>query len=179
MSRVGRAPVTVPQGVKCELTGHHLKVTGPKGTLERDLHPDMTIEVTEQEIQVRRSSDRGDQRALHGLTRALIQNMVTGVTEGYTRVLKVEGVGYRASMQGKSLNIAVGFSHPLLIEPPEGIAFEAPDAQTMKVIGIDKELVGQTSADIRSWRPPEPYKGKGIRYENERVRRKVGKAGAS
>ena len=115
---------------------------------------------------------------MHGLTRALVNNMMVGVTEGYAKVLKIVGVGYRASMQGKSLNLVVGFSHPVLIDPPAGIEFEAPDTQTIKVSGIDKELVGQVAADIRAWRKPEPYKGKGIRYENEYVRRKVGKAGA-
>jgi len=178
VSRVGKLPVPIPSGVKCELAGMHLKVTGPKGTLERALHPDMTVTLDGQHIVVARSSDKGAYRALHGLTRALINNMITGVTKGYERTLKVEGVGYRASMQGKSLNLALGYSHPVLVEPPAGIAFAVPDPQTIKVAGIDKELVGQTAADIRAWRKPEPYKGKGVRYENERVRRKVGKAGA-
>jgi len=168
----------MPSGVKCELSGNHLKVVGPKGVLERDLNPEIGVELSEQQIQVTRPSDKGLHRALHGLTRALIQNMVTGVTAGYERTLKVEGVGYRASLQGKSLNLAVGYSHPVLIEPPEGITFVVTDPQTIKVGGIDKELVGQTAADVRAWRKPEPYKGKGIRYENERVRRKVGKAGS-
>jgi large subunit ribosomal protein L6 len=170
--------VPIPSGVKCELTGLHLKVTGPKGMLERDLHPDMAVTVEAKEITVKRPSDKGPHRALHGLTRALIQNMVKGVTDGYEKVLKIEGVGYRASMQGKSLNLALGYSHPVLVEPPDGITFAAPDATTIRVAGIDKELVGQTAADIRTWRKPEPYKGKGIRYEGEHVRRKVGKSGA-
>jgi len=172
-------PVPIPDGVKCELAGSHVKITGPKGTLERDLHAEMDVNVAEQEVVVTRPSDRGEHRALHGLTRALIQNMVEGVTRGFERVLKIEGVGYRASLQGKSLNLALGFSHPVLLEPPEGITFEVPDPQTIKIAGIDKELVGQTAADVRAWRKPEPYKGKGIRYENERVRRKVGKAAVS
>jgi len=170
--------VTVPDGVKCELAGQRLKVTGPKGTLEQDFHGDMTITVGQKEVVVTRPSDKGAHRALHGLTRALIQNMIDGVTKGFEKTLKIEGVGYRASMQGKSLNLALGFSHPILIEPPTGIAFAVPDATTVKVFGIDKERVGQTAADVRAWRKPEPYKGKGIRYEGEYVRRKVGKAGA-
>lgn len=178
MSRIGKLPVPIPSGVKCELTGLHLKVTGPKGVLERDLHPDMIIAVEATEITVTRPSDKGPHRALHGLTRALIFNMVKGVTDGYEKVLKIEGVGYRASMQGKSLNLALGYSHPVLVEPPDGVTFAAPDSTTIRVAGIDKELVGQTAADIRTWRKPEPYKGKGIRYEGERVRRKVGKSGA-
>ena len=153
-------PVPIPDGVTCKLSGSHLKVTGPKGTLERDLHPAMDVGVEKEQVVVTRRSDRGEDRALHGLTRALINNMVDGVTKGFEKVLKIEGVGYRASLQGKSLNLALGFSHPVLIEPPEG---------------IDKQLVGQTAADVRAWRKPEPYKGKGIRYENEHVRRKVGK----
>lgn len=168
----------IPSGVKCELAGLHLKVTGPKGTLQRDLHPDMTVTVEADAITVTRPSDKGPHRALHGLTRALIYNMVKGVTDGYEKVLKIEGVGYRASIQGKSLNLALGYSHPVLVEPPDGITFAAPDSTTIRVAGIDKELVGQTAADIRTWRKPEPYKGKGIRYEGEHIRRKVGKSGA-
>jgi large subunit ribosomal protein L6 len=171
-------PVPIPDGVKFELSGTHLKVKGPKGELARDLHPDVTVTTEGQTLVVTRPSDKGVHRALHGLTRALIQNMMVGVTKGYEKTLKVEGVGYRASMQGKSLNLAVGYSHPVLIEPPDGITFSVPDPTTIKVAGIDKEQVGQTAADVRAWRQPEPYKGKGIRYELERVRRKVGKAGS-
>jgi large subunit ribosomal protein L6 len=138
----------------------------------------MAIRVENSQVIVARPSDKGEHRALHGLTRALIQNMVDGVTKGFEKTLKIEGVGYRASIQGKSLNLALGFSHPVLVDPPAGIAFVVPDPQTIKISGIDKELVGQTAADIRAWRKPEPYKGKGIRYEGEYVRRKVGKAGA-
>ncbi len=169
-------PVVIPSGVKCELNGSHLKVTGPKGTLERDLHPEIAVAVGDAEIVVTRPSDRGDHRALHGLTRALVNNMVVGVTEGYVKMLKIVGVGYRASMQGKALNLVVGFSHPVLVDPPAGIEFETPETQLIKVSGIDKELVGQTAANVRAWRKPEPYKGKGIRYQGEHVRRKVGKA---
>lgn len=177
VSRIGKLPVPIPSGVKVELQGNHLKVTGPKGSLERDLLPTMTVEVTESELVVKRPSEHRRHRAEHGLTRALINNMVVGVTDGFEKVLEIVGVGYRASMQGKSLNLAVGFSHPVLIEPPEGIAFAVEGTQVIRVSGIDRELVGQVSADIRAWRKPEPYKGKGIRYRDEYVRRKVGKAG--
>lgn len=178
MSRIGKLPVAIPSGVQCELTGTHLKVTGPKGVLERDLHPEIVVTVGNGEIAVTRPSDRPKHRSLHGLTRALVANMVQGVTAGFEKTLKIEGVGYRANMQGASLNLILGYSHPLVVEPPAGITFAAPDPTTVKVSGIDKELVGQTAADLRSWREPEPYKGKGVRYENERVRRKVGKAGS-
>ncbi|MCX5771989.1 MAG: 50S ribosomal protein L6 [Candidatus Hydrogenedentes bacterium] len=179
MSRIGKLPVPFdPAKVKCELAGRRLKVTGPKGALEREFHPDVTITVGPNEVAVARKNDKGEDRALHGLTRALVQNMITGVTTGFEKTLKVEGVGYRASMQGKSLNLSLGYSHPILVEAPAGIAFATPDPATIKIAGIDKELVGQTAADVRTWRKPEPYKGKGIRYDNERIRRKVGKAGA-
>lgn len=178
MSRIGKMPVPIPEGVKCELSGSHLKVKGPKGELARDLHPDVMVQMEGQTLVVTRPSEKNVHRALHGLTRALIQNMVDGVTKGYEKTLKVEGVGYRVSLQGKSLNLAVGYSHPVLVEPPAGITFSVPDPTTIKVAGIDKEQVGQAAADIRAWRKPEPYKGKGIRYELERVRRKVGKAGS-
>lgn len=179
MSRTGQMPVAILDGVKCEIKGAHLKVTGPKGTLERDLEPAMMIAIAEKEISVRRPSDKIQHRALHGLTRSLVANMVEGVAKGFEKTLLIEGVGYRASMQGKSLNLALGFSNPVLIEAPEGIAFSVEGTQTIKVSGIDKELVGQTAANIRALRKPEPYKGKGIRYQNEHVRRKVGKAGAA
>lgn len=168
----------MPSGVKVELNGVHIKVTGPKGTLERDLHPEMQIEVGGDAIVVTRPSDVQEHRALHGLTRSLIDNMVHGVTQGFEKDLEIVGVGYRASMQGKSLNLALGLSHPVLIEPPEGVAFAVDGTQKIKVSGSNKELVGQTAANIRAWRKPEPYKGKGIRYAGEYVRRKVGKAGA-
>ena len=178
MSRVGKSPIPIPDGVKVDLSTTHVKVTGPKGTLEQDTHPDVSVAVEENQIVVTRPSDRPEHRSLHGLTRALINNLVEGVTKGFERVLQIEGVGYRASMQGKSLNLAVGHSHPVVVEPPDGITFEVEGTQTIKVQGIDKQLVGQVAANIRAWRKPEPYKGKGIRYRDERIRRKVGKAGA-
>lgn len=178
MSRVGRLPIPIPSGVKCEAAGLHLKISGPKGTLERSFCPEVSVQFEDKQITVIRSNDRPNVRALHGLTRALINNMITGVTKGFEKVLQIEGVGYRASMQGKNLNLALGYSHPISIAPPEGIAFAVDGTQTIRVAGIDKELVGQTAADIRAWREPEPYKGKGVRYEGEHVRRKVGKAGA-
>ena len=178
MSRVGKEPVVLPSGVQCELKGHSLKVTGPKGTLERELHPDVTVTIEGEVVTVTRHSDKPDQRALHGLTRALINNMVRGVSEGYERVLQIVGVGYRASLNGKTLNLLLGYSHPVNMEPPEGITFQLDGNQTIKVSGIDKQLVGQVAANIRAKRKPEPYKGKGVRYEGEHVRRKVGKAGA-
>lgn len=178
MSRVGKLPVTIPDGVKCDLKGSHLKVTGPKGTLERTLSADMKIAIDENGITVTRPSDQPADRATHGLTRALIQNMVTGVTAGYTKTLVINGVGYRAAMQGKELSLSVGYSHPVMVAPPAGITFSVDGTQTIKIEGIDKQLVGQVAANVRAWRKPEPYKGKGIRYENEQIRRKVGKAGA-
>jgi len=178
VSRIGRLPVPIPDGVTCDVRGTRLKVKGPKGSLEREFLPRMTLTVEDKEICVARRSEAREDRATHGLTRALIQNMVLGVTQGFEKTLLIEGVGYRASLQGKNLNLALGFSHPVTIEPPEGIAFAVENPQTIKVSGIDKELVGQVAANIRALRKPEPYKGKGVRYANEYVRRKVGKAGA-
>ncbi len=178
MSRIGKLPVPIPKGVQCTLDGLHFTVKGPKGTLERELHPEMKVTVADDEVTVVRPSDSPKHRSLHGLTRALINNMVVGVTEGFERSLQIEGVGYRASLQGKTLNLAVGYSHPVTVEPPEGITFTMEGTQSIKVSGIDKQQVGQTAANIRAWRKPEPYKGKGIRYADEYVRRKVGKSGA-
>lgn len=167
----------VPSGVKCTLKGSTLVVTGPKGTLEETFQPHMGIEVTENEILVSTPTQTGQDRAFHGLTRALINNMVVGVTEGYERTLVIEGVGYRASLKGKTLNLLLGYSHPVNVDPPEGITFTLEGQQTIKVSGISKQQVGQTAADVRAYRKPEPYKGKGIRYQGEHVRRKAGKAG--
>ena len=179
VSRIGKLPVPVPSGVKCERSGYRLKVTGPKGTLEREFHHDMAIDVGDAEVIVTRPSDKREHRALHGLTRALLANMVLGVSQGFEKVLNIEGVGYRASLQGKSLNLLLGLSHPVVIDPPDGITFVVDGTQTIRVQGIEKELVGQTAANIRAWRKPEPYKGKGIRYQNEHVRRKAGKTGGA
>jgi large subunit ribosomal protein L6 len=151
-------------------------VDGPKGTLEQELSPEMDVNVGDTEVTVTRPSDKPEHRALHGLTRTLINNMVIGVTDGFEKVLEVNGIGYRASMQGKTLNLALGLSHPVTIDPPEGIAFTVEGTQIIKVSGIDKQLVGQVAAEIRAVRKPEPYKGKGIRYAGEHIRRKVGKA---
>ena len=177
MSRIGNLPVPIPSGVKCALKGNTLTVTGPKGTLEQTFQPQIGIEVGESQIVLTRATEAGQDRAFHGLTRSLIHNMVVGVTEGYLRTLVIEGVGYRASLQGRTLNLLLGYSHPVSVDPPEGIEFVVEGQQTIRVSGIDKQMVGQVAANVRAFRKPEPYKGKGIRYQNERVRRKVGKAG--
>jgi large subunit ribosomal protein L6 len=178
MSRVGRLPVEVPSGVDVKINGSEVVVKGPKGELKRLFSPKIEIALEENKVVVTRSSDEAPERALHGTTRALIQNMVTGVSTGFTKVLEVQGVGYRAEMNGDNLVLHVGYSHPVEITPPEGISFEA-DSKTrlIKVSGYDKQTVGQVAVDIRGVRPPEPYKGKGIRYQGEYVRRKAGKAG--
>jgi len=176
VSRIGKLPVPVPEGVKCELQGNTLTVTGPKGTLQRTFHPEVIINIEDKQIVVQRPSDKREHKALHGLTRVLVNNMIIGVTKGYQKTLLIEGVGYRASLQGKNLNLTLGFSHPVSMEPPPGITFAVDNPQTIKVIGIDKELVGQVAANIRALRKPEPYKGKGIRYDYERIRRKESKA---
>ena len=178
MSRVGNLPVPVPSGVTCTLKGSTLSVKGPKGTLEETFQPEIGIAVSEGEIVVSRTDNAGQIRAYHGLTRALINNMIIGVSEGYERVLQIEGVGYRASLQGKTLHLLVGYSHPVTVEPPAGIDFVVEGTQIIKVIGTDKQQVGQTAANVRAFRKPEPYKGKGIRYQGEHVRRKAGKSGA-
>lgn len=178
MSRVGRMPIEIPAGVTVDLQGHHITVKGPKGELSRDLHPDMNITVEGNEILVTRPSDNKDHRSLHGLTRALVANMVTGVTEGFSKKLEINGVGYRAAKQGNKLVLTLGFSHPVEMEAPAGITIDVPNQTEIVVSGADKEVVGAVAADIRKWRKPEPYKGKGIRYEGEYVRRKAGKAGA-
>jgi large subunit ribosomal protein L6 len=177
MSRIGKEPVVLPDGVDFKVDGAHVTVKGPKGTLERDFSDLMSFTVEDGTVVVVPADDERDTRALHGLSRALLNNMVVGVTEGYRRELQTVGVGYRANLQGRKLELAVGFSHPVHIEAPDGVDFEVPDPTKIIVSGIDKEAVGQTAANIRRVRPPEPYKGKGIRYAGEHVRRKTGKAG--
>ena len=175
MSRLGRAPIPVPSGVTVDIAGQKVSVTGPKGTLEHVMSEPIRIAQEDGSLVVTRPTDRGPHRALHGLSRSLVANMVTGVTEGFERKLELVGVGYRATLKGKDLELAVGFSHPVSFEPPEGITFEVPDVTQIVVSGINKQQVGQIASEIRRVRPPEPYKGKGIRYEGEAVRRKVGK----
>jgi len=178
VSRIGRMPVSIPDGVSVDLEGNHIRVKGPKGELEQSFRPEMVISIDEGEVNVDRPSDEPQMRALHGLTRALINNMVVGVSEGFEKILQVEGVGYRPEMSGKDLVLQVGYSHPVQVPPPEGIEFEVEErARLIHVRGVDKQVVGQVAADIRKIRPPEPYKGKGIRYQGEYVRRKAGKAG--
>jgi large subunit ribosomal protein L6 len=179
VSRIGRKPVVIPKGVAVQLQAGQITVTGPKGELKATVHPDVTVESKEGQVNVARHSDSKEHRAMHGLWRALIQNMVNGVTEGYQRKLEIVGVGYRAEMKGRKLYMQIGYSHPILFSPPEGIKVEAPTQTSIIVSGIDKQLVGLTAAKVRSFRPPEPYKGKGIKYEGEYVRRKAGKAAAT
>ena len=179
MSRVGRKPVPIAEGVKVQITDHLVKVSGPKGELSASLHRDLTVEMKDKELIVSRHSDDKEHKALHGLWRALVRNMVSGVTQGYSKKLELVGVGYRAEMKGKKLQLLVGYSHPILFAPPEGIQIQAPTQTNITITGIDKQLVGQVSAKIRSFRPPEPYKGKGIKYEGEFIRRKAGKAAAA
>ena len=178
MSRIGNQPIAIPNGVDITLDGHTLTVKGPKGTLSPKLPQSMQVEVTADEVKVTRPSDDKEHKSLHGLTRSLINNMVIGVTKGYSKTLEIVGVGYRAAMKGKNLNLTLGFSHPVIMEPPAGIEFETPEPTKIIVKGADKEVVGQVAAEIRDWRKPEPYKGKGVRYEGEHVRRKAGKTGA-
>ena len=177
MSRIGRMPIPVPQGVQVEVNKNLVTVRGPKGTLSRELHPDMNIEQSEGTILVSRPTESRIHRSLHGLTRTLVANMVAGVTTGFTRRLEIAGVGYRAQQAGSALVLQVGFSHPVAVEPPEGITLTAETPTRIVVTGINKELVGETAARIRRVKPPEPYKGKGIRYSEEQIRRKVGKTG--
>ena len=177
MSRIGRAPVEVPGAVNVELSGQSVKVTGPKGELTVPVGRGVEIRQGDGTVVVERASDAPEHRAMHGLTRSLIQNAITGVTDGFTKTLNIAGVGYRAALQGQDVNLQVGYSHPVAISPREGIEFEIPNATTIIVRGIDKQRVGQMAAEIRKVRPPEPYKGKGIRYSDEQIRRKVGKAG--
>lgn len=177
MSRIGLQPITVPNNVEITLDGPRVRVKGPKGTLERTLPPDMIIEREEGQLVVKRPSDERRHRALHGLTRTLVDNMVVGVTTGFRKDLEINGVGYRAQLVGQNLLLQLGYSHPVRVTPPEGISFAVEGQNRVSVMGIDKELVGQEAARIRDVRPVEPYKGKGVRYAGERVRRKAGKAG--
>ena len=177
MSRIGNSPITIPDGVEVKIDGHKVTVKGPKGTLEREIHKNISLELEGNTIKVIRKNDEPQNKSLHGLTRTLINNMVIGVLNEYTRELQINGVGYRVAKQGNNLNLTLGYSHPVIFEAPAGITFDVPNANTIIVRGIDKELVGQTAAVIRTKRPPEVYRGKGIKYAEEVIRRKEGKAG--
>ena len=177
MSRIGRLPIPLPSGVEVSQEGRTLRVRGPLGTLEREIHPEMQLEQAPGELRIVRPTDEPRHRALHGLTRTLVSNMVTGVTSGFTKALEISGVGYRAQLQGTKLVLALGYSHPVEVDPPAGITFQVETPTKLAVFGADKELVGQIAAYIRSRRKPEPYKGKGIRYAGEQILRKAGKAG--
>jgi large subunit ribosomal protein L6 len=176
MSRIGKQPITVPAGVDVTIDGSHVAVKGPRGSLERDLHPEMRVMLEDGQVRVERPSDERMHRSLHGLTRTLVANMVEGVTNGYEKRLEIVGVGYRAALKDADLEMALGFSHPVEVAAPPGIEFEVPAPNRIVVRGIDKQLVGQVAANIRKVRKPEPYKGKGVRYEGEYVRKKAGKA---
>jgi large subunit ribosomal protein L6 len=175
MSRIGKKPIDVPSGVEIDVKPGLVRVKGPKGELTQEISHDMTVKLDDNVITVERPTDRGPHRALHGLTRSLVANMIVGVTDGYEKRLDIQGVGYRAAAKGKGLELALGYSHPVSIDPVEGIEFEVPQPTEVVVRGIDKQKVGQVAANIRESRPPEPYKGKGIRYRDEHVARKVGK----
>ena len=177
MSRIGNKPITVPAGVEVKLDGQKITVKGPKGTLEREIHKNISVSMEDNTIKVERPNDLAINRSLHGLTRTLINNMITGVEKEYTRELQINGVGYRVAKQGNNLNLTLGYSHPVIFEAPTGITFDVPNPNTIIVRGIDKELVGQTAANIRTKRPPEVYRGKGIKYAEEVIRRKEGKTG--
>ena len=177
MSRIGKMPIAIPSGVKIDLDGQHISVEGPKGKLERDIHPDMDVKIEGEELIVNRPGDDSKHAALHGLTRALINNMVIGVTAGFKKDLELVGVGYRAAKQGNNLVLTVGYSHPVEMEPSEGITIDVPTPNRITISGIDKEKVGAFAANVRAVRPPEPYKGKGIKYVGEVIKRKAGKAG--
>ena len=179
MSRIGKAPIELPKGVEVSVKGDVVEVKGPKGTLTQDIDPALEVTQDDGVVTITRDNDERQTRALHGLTRALIANMVTGVSEGYSKELTIIGVGYRAALKGKTLELQVGFSHPVSVEALDGVTFEVPEPTKIIVGGIDKQKVGQMAADIRAVRPPEPYKGKGIRYTDEYVRRKAGKAGVT
>ena len=178
MSRIGRKPVTVPKGVTLQLEGNRVAVKGPRGELRRTLHPDMQVALDKDQFTVVRPSEEKRHKALHGLTRTLVQNMVEGVSKGFTKTLEIQGVGYKAEAKPYGVNLVVGYSHPVKYEAPKGIKISVDNNVVVKIEGADKELVGQVAAELRSVRPPEPYKGKGIRYQGEHVRRKAGKTGA-
>ncbi len=177
MSRIGRAPITVPAGVEVTLNGNHITVKGPKGTLERDFAPSISVAQENGVLSVTRATDSKQDRSLHGLTRTLIANMIIGVTEGFSKKLQINGVGYRCEKKGNEVFLKIGFSHEVSVKENEDIQLEVPDANTIIVKGIDKQKVGQFAAEVRGKRPPEPYKGKGIKYDYEVIRRKVGKSG--
>ena len=177
MSRIGKLAITIPSGVDVEIDGNHVVVKGPKGELERDLAPELHIVREDGVLRVERPNDEKRSRELHGLTRTLVNNMVVGVTAGYRKPLEITGVGYRATLVGKKLQLNLGYSHPIEIDPPDGISFEVENPTHLAVVGINKELVGQIAAKVRAMRKPEPYKGKGVRYAGEVIRRKAGKAG--
>ena len=177
MSRIGRLPIAVPSGVDVTIDGRNVTVKGPKGTLSRALHPDITVSREDGTLVVTRPTEQKTHKQLHGLTRTLVNNMVVGVTDGYRKGLEITGVGYRAALSGKKLQLNLGYSHQIEIDPPEGITFEVENPTRLAVVGIDKELVGQIAAKVRATRKPEPYKGKGVRYAGEYIRRKAGKAG--
>ena len=177
MSRIGNKPITVPAGVEVKLDGQHITVKGPKGTLERDINPEITIKFEEGKITFERHSEERTHRSLHGLSRTLVNNMIEGVQKEFTRELQINGVGYRVQKQGNDLNLSLGYSHPVIYKAPAGISFDVPNPNTIIVKGINKEQVGQVAAEIRTKRPPEVYRGKGIKYAEEVIRRKVGKTG--
>ncbi len=177
MSRIGRLPIAIPATVDVTIDGRNVTVSGPKGTLSRSLHPDITVSRENGSLVVTRPTEQKTHKQLHGLTRTLVSNMVVGVTDGYRKGLEITGVGYRAALSGRKLTLNLGYSHPIEIDPPEGISFELENPTRLAVVGIDKELVGQIAARVRSTRKPEPYKGKGVRYAGDQIRRKAGKAG--
>ena len=177
MSRIGNKPITIPAEVQVKIEGQKITVTGPKGTLEREIHKNISLELADNTLKVIRKNDEPANKSLHGLTRTLINNMIIGVTSGYNKELQINGVGYRVAKQGNNLNLTLGYSHPVIFEAPAGISFDVPNPNTIIVNGIDKELVGQTAAVIRTKRPPEVYRGKGIKYADEVIRRKEGKTG--
>ena len=177
MSRIGNKPITVPEGIEVSIDGQKITVKGPKGTLEKEIHSNMSVKLENGIITVTRPNDEKENRSLHGLTRTLINNMIQGVSQEYTKQLEINGVGYRAAKQGKTLVLTLGYSHPVKMEEPEGITYEVPNPNSIIVKGIDKELVGQMAAEVRKQRPPEVYRGKGIKYIDEHIRRKEGKTG--